>query len=630
MSQVTPKQAQKALKEKENILLVDSRSKNEFNISHLPWAINIPVEEFDVHKETIKNANQVIVYCNTWSTTGPEFFKKAKNANLSNVASMVWWMALREKDGFEVIKKKNTIPIMRQVLITAGWLVLLWISLRWLVNPYLLGISIFVWAGLMFAGISGICGMTKVLALMPRNRVDSDEQVTTFSSDDKNIIIHQFQDSDLAIYSYALVSQWEMIVVDPTRDPQPYYNYALSHDAKIIGIIETHPHADFASSHLEIAQSTGADIFVSSLVWAEYPHIWFDDGDSIKVGSATLKAINTPGHSPDSISILVEDSIWKQIAVFAGDTLFVWDVGRADLRESIGNIQQQQEELAKSMYSSTREKLMTLQHQTLVLPAHGSGTLCGKWLSDDNRSTIGDELKSNPALQEMSEAEFISYLTSEQPHIPLYFPISVEKNKAWNRTVEEAKKMIRVVSSDSLETDTEVVDTRPSLDYLKHSHLWTINIPLGEQFPTILWSLYSLDQQLIFIVENMRAYTFLSHYLLKIGYEDICWWVIVLENEALLPHTLSENITAEDHRIVDIRSSTTVAKNPIFAEKVSIRIPLHELSKRIDELPSDKILVPFCWWSYQSDIALSIIKKERPELTIHKFGDALWEMIPLA
>jgi glyoxylase-like metal-dependent hydrolase (beta-lactamase superfamily II)/rhodanese-related sulfurtransferase len=543
---------------------------------------------------------------------------------------MVWWMSLREKDGFEVVKKKNTIPIMRQVLIAAGWLVLLWISLRWLVNPYLLGISIFVGAGLVFAGISWFCWMTKVLALMPRNQTDTNKKKTTFSSDDNTIQIHQFEDTDLAIYSYALVSQWAMVIIDPTRDPQPYYDYADTHQAKIIGVIETHPHADFASSHLEIAQTTQAKIFVSTLVWAEYPHTWFDDGDEIKVGSATLQAINTPGHSPDSISILALDSSGKQLAVFTGDTLFVGDVWRADLRESVGNIQQQQEDLAKSMYTSTREKLMTLQHHTLVLPAHGSGTLCGKWLSDDNRSTIEKELMTNPALQTISQEEFVSYLTSEQPHIPLYFPISVEHNKTGNRSIEEAKKMIAIVGIESLETNKGIIDTRPSLDYLKYKYPWSINIPLGNQFSTTLWSLFSLDQKLLFIVENMRTYQSLVKYLLKIGYEEACWGIIVLQHEALSPHTLWDTITAQDHRIIDVRSPATAAKNPIFEDQSTIRIPLYELNNRVDELPNNKILVPFCWWSYQSDIALSIIKKERPELTVHKFGDALWEMMPLA
>lgn len=628
MWNITPAQAKNLLDANQSVVLVDVRSKEEYNISHLPNAIHIPVESFEDYLDTFKSYDTVIVYCNTWNSSA-EAVKKAKEYSLSHVSSIVWWMSLWEKEWFEIIKNKSVLPLMRQVFIAAWGLILLWIWLRYFINPYFLLITTFVWGWLMFAWISWICGMTKILAFMPWNKTNAEEKRTDFSSNDGTIIIHQFEDNDLAHYSYAVRSGDHMIVVDPARDTTPYYEYARTHKATIVWVIETHPHADFASSHLEIAQTTWAIIYVSKLVWAEYEHTWFDDGDNITLWTATLRAINTPWHSPDSISIVVEDQKWKQVAVFTGDTLFVWDVWRADLRESVWNIQQQQTELAKAMFYSTREKLMKLQAQTVVLPAHWAWTLCGKWLSNDNYSTIEKEITSNPALQPMSEEEFIVYLTSEQPYIPKYFPISVLHNKKGNKSIEDAYKMIRTISINDVDPKKKVIDTRPSIEYLTHSLPWSINIPLDKQFPTIIGSFYSLDETVYFIVKTYKDFEYLQTYLAKIWYESLSAGVVVLTEEALDPHTLSEHITAHDHCIVDVRSSNTVKNNPIFADEVSIRIPLFELEDRIDELPTNKVLVPFCGWTYQSAIALSIIKVWKPHSTVHKFGDALWEMLPL-
>lgn len=158
--------------------------------------------------------------------------------------------------------------------------------------------------------------------------------------------------------------------------------------------METHPHADFVSSHLEISTETGATIFVSALLGAEYAHEAFDEGKSISIGNIKLKALNTPGHSPDSISIVAVNEAGKDEAVFTGDTLFIGDCGRPDLRENAGNITATRSELAKQMYHSLRQKMITLNDDVLVYPAHGAGSLCGKGLCAANVSSIGDEKKA--------------------------------------------------------------------------------------------------------------------------------------------------------------------------------------------------------------------------------------------
>ena len=242
--------------------------------------------------------------------------------------------------------------------------------------------------------------------------------------------IKQFEDKGLAHFSYAILSEekQEIILVDPARNPQPYYDYAEAHQAKIVGVIETHPHADFISAHLEIHKTTGATIYISEMVDADYPHTSFDEGDEIELGEVKLKALHTPGHSPDSISIVLEEN-GKDKAVFTGDTLFIGDVGRPDLREKAGKMMAKREELAKQMYYSTREKLMKLDDDVIVYPAHGSGSLCGKSMSDAKTSSIGAEKVGNYALQPMSEEEFVALLLQDQPFIPKYFPYDVGLNK---------------------------------------------------------------------------------------------------------------------------------------------------------------------------------------------------------
>lgn len=210
--------------------------------------------------------------------------------------------------------------------------------------------------------------------------------------------IEQYVDENLSQFSYAILSEYEssMILIDPAREIKPYLDYADKQQAQITGIIETHPHADFVSGHLELHQTTGATIYSSKLVKAAYPHQTFDDGDVITLGKIRLKAWNTPGHSPDSVSVVLEHE-GKNVAVFTGDTLFIGDCGRPDLRETTGTLTAKREELAAAIYRSLR-RLATLNDDVLVYPAHGEGTLCGKSLSDATESTIGAEKSANWSL----------------------------------------------------------------------------------------------------------------------------------------------------------------------------------------------------------------------------------------
>ena len=199
--------------------------------------------------------------------------------------------------------------------------------------------------------------------------------------------VKQFNDENLAHYSYAILIDSSLVVIDPSRNPQQYYDLARQNNATITHVIETHPHADFVSGHYEISQTTGAKIYEHPLINPEFDFVPYNDGDVITIGNCTLKCLHTPGHSPDSISILLSENN-NPLYLFSGDTLFVGDVGRPDLRENTPSSAATRVDLAKKMYHSIHDKLALLPDDVIVYPAHGAGSLCGKSLSTANHTTI--------------------------------------------------------------------------------------------------------------------------------------------------------------------------------------------------------------------------------------------------
>ncbi len=430
--------------------------------------------------------------------------------------------------------------------------------------------------------------------------------------------IKQFEDKNLAHYSYAIISNGEMALIDPARNPQPYYDFAKQHNAKITTVIETHPHADFVSSHLEIHNATGAAIYVSKLLGAEYPHQTFDEGDAIVLGNITLKALNTPGHSPDSISIVAIDENGKEQAVFTGDTLFIGDCGRPDLREQAGAITSDREDLSKQMYHSLRNKLMTLSDDVLVYPAHGAGSLCGKGLSEQNSSTIGAEKISNWSLQKMSEANFIKELLADQPFIPKYFPFDVAVNKkgadAYASSISKVQQRKPVTCSDcanTLNPDTLIIDARPQEQFKKAYLKNAINLMNDTKFETWLGSIVNPDEQFYLIAEDETVLKVLIERTAKIGYEKqiaLAFAIDYGDTEMTLFNSEELKQNEEAFTIIDIRNYSEVKTNKIFSN--AIHIPLHELRERTNEIPVHKPIVVHCAGGYRSAAGSSIIKSK--------------------
>lgn len=430
--------------------------------------------------------------------------------------------------------------------------------------------------------------------------------------------IKQFEDKNLAHYSYAIISNGEVALIDPSRNPQPYYDFALQNSAKIIAIIETHPHADFISSHLEIHQKTGASIYASKLLGAEYPHETFDEGDSLIVGNISLKALNTPGHSPDSISIVLLNEEGIEKAVFTGDTLFIGDCGRPDLREQAGAITATRMELAIQMYHSLRNKLVTLPDDVLVYPTHGAGSLCGKGLSEKNSSTIGAEKISNWSLQKMDELTFVNELLADQPFIPKYFPFDVAVNKkgaeGYKASIAKVEKREPVTCkscANSLNPEILIIDSRPQ-EQFKKSHLKNaINLMTDTKFETWLGSIVNPNEKFYLIAENDEVLNELIERIAKVGYEKQIVLAFVAdfgntEMAAFNSEELKKNENA--FTIVDMRNHSELKLRRIFTN--AIHIPLYELRERTKEIPLHKPIVIHCAGGYRSAAGSSIIKAQ--------------------
>lgn len=441
--------------------------------------------------------------------------------------------------------------------------------------------------------------------------------------------IQQFEDRPLAHYSYAIlsISASEIVLIDPSRDIAPYLEFARANQAKITGVIETHPHADFASGHLELHQLTGASIYCSRLSGVSYPHRDFDEGDEIVLGKIKLKALNTPGHSPDSISIVLEHE-GADKAVFTGDTLFIGDCGRPDLREHAGSIMAAREVLARQMYHSLREKLAVLDDAVTVYPAHGAGSLCGKSLSQESSNTIGEEKRSNWSLQQMPEDEFVRMLISEQPFIPAYFPYDVEVNRKGAEALDTALERINFSEvAVAPVKGVVIIDARPASTFKDGALPGSVNLQEGNAFETWLGTLVKPGEPFYLAAGNTEKLRALAARAAKIGYEPMIKGAFVLQDG---PEKMGR-LDVEDFKshessytILDIRSAAEAAATPIFRD--ALNIPLNELRERAEEVPAGKPLVVHCAGGYRSAAGSSIMAGVlRGKTPVYDLGEAVKE-----
>lgn len=434
--------------------------------------------------------------------------------------------------------------------------------------------------------------------------------------------IKQFEYKPLAHYSYTIVSEGKMAVIDPERNPQQYYDLAKSEKAEIVAIIETHPHADFVSSHLEMHKKTGATIYNSEKLGADYPHESFDEGDSIKLGNITLKSINTPGHSPDSITIVATEG--DETALFTGDTLFIGDVGRPDLREKAGNMKAKREELAEMMYETITTKFNDLPDNAVIFPAHGAGSLCGKNLSDANSSTLGNERMGNWAFKKQSKEEFMNTLLEGQPFIPHYFGFDVDTNKTG---ADDLKPSIeKIPFAENSTADGLIVDMRDEASFKKGHLKGSINIQAVSEtakFETWLGSIIKPEETFTLVIDSKENKNALLHRIAKIGYEKLLKQVITLSEENL---ETSDKLDLEDftknpetYTIVDIRNQSEIESGKFFEN--ALEHPLNELRDTLKDIPTDKPIVVHCAGGYRSAAGSSILENHLKDVKIYDLSD---------
>ena len=333
----------------------------------------------------------------------------------------------------------------------------------------------------------------------------------------------QFYLGCLAHASYIIGSEREAAVVDPQRDVEQYIEDAAAHNLKIKYVIETHLHADFVSGHRELAARTGAEIVFGSKAEATFPHRAANEGDELKVGKIVLRVMETPGHTPESISILVVDPAKSDQPdkILTGDCLFVGDVGRPDLAGGKGYTPQM---MAGMMYDTLHQKMLQLPDETEVYPAHGAGSMCGKNMSKETWSTIGEQRKVNYALQPMLRDEFIRMMTSEMPDAPAYFKKDAEINRtgapALTEIARPAPRSPEEVKALGTQGHT-ILDVRAAADFGAGHVPGSLNIGLGGQFAIWAGVLISMGTPIVIVADSAEKIDEAVTRLARVGLESV-------------------------------------------------------------------------------------------------------------
>ena len=455
------------------------------------------------------------------------------------------------------------------------------------------------------------------------------------------MILEQFYLNCLAHASYLVGDErtGTAAVVDPQRDIDQYLSFASGHGLRIAHVILTHLHADFLAGHLELRDRVGARIYLGRRAQAEYAFTPLGDGSSIDMGSVSLRALETPGHTPESISILVfdlEKSDTAPAAVLTGDTLFVGDVGRPDLRVALGWTAR---DLGGLLFDSLHDKLMALPDASLVYPAHGAGSLCGKAISKETVSTIGDQRRVNYALQPMSKDAFVTLVTADQPDAPPYFTYDAVLNSKERPTLDET--LAREVQPIPLEgvlalrdVGAQILDTRDSSDFAAAHLAGSINVGLRGQYAT--WTGTVLDREHpIVIIADPGSERESAVRLGRIGFDHVAGFLegglhsladhpeLLSSTDRLSPQVAAERVHREQAVLLDVRAPGERAQRRIAN---TLAIPLSQLATRIGDLPRTRPLIVHCAGGYRSSIAASLLKRAGIEQVSELAGGiAAWE-----
>lgn len=435
--------------------------------------------------------------------------------------------------------------------------------------------------------------------------------------------IEQIYTGCLAQGAYYIESAGEAVVIDPLREVTAYLDKADKDNAKIKYVFETHFHADFVSGHLDLSKKSGATIVYGPTAVPSFQAYIAKDGEEFKVGKVTFRVLHTPGHTMESSCYLLLDENGKQVALFSGDTLFIGDVGRPDLAQKAAHMTQEQ--LAETLYDSLRTKVVTLNDDVIVYPAHGAGSACGKNMSKETSDTIGNQKRTNYALRaDMSKQEFVKEVTTGLMPPPPYFPMNVGMNKHGYDSIDEVlDRGLHAMSPDAFEvaaneTDALILDTRDAEAFAKAFVPNSINIGIDGNFAPWVGALIpDVKQQLLIVTEPGREEEVVTR-LARVGY-DYClgylkggieaWKAAGKEADSIgrvSVDEMAEILNKEPNTpLFDVRkASEYYSEHVVDAENA----PLDYVNESMASIPRDKTVYIHCAGGYRSMIFASILR----------------------
>lgn len=430
----------------------------------------------------------------------------------------------------------------------------------------------------------------------------------------------QFYLGCLAQASYLVGDAGEAAVIDPRRDVDEYLREAETRGLKIKYVIETHLHADFVSGHRELQERSGAEIVLGAQAGASFPHRAVKDGDELRLGRLRLRFWETPGHTPESVTVLVIDPEQSEepCLAFTGDTLFIGDVGRPDLVAAQG---QTPEAMAGRLYDSLHLKLLTLPDQLLVYPAHGAGSLCGKNLSKDTFSTLGEQRRSNYALQPMPKAEFVRLLTADPPELPRYFASDVALNRSGARALASLPALQALSPAEVAARQHEgalVLDVRPAEAFGTGHVPGSVNVGLNGQFASWCGELLDAQAPLVLVAADEAGLAEARMRLARVGLENAAYGLaggLAAWTAAGLPLAqlaqigvgeLQARLCEADLQVLDVRRPGEYALGHVPGAKSA---PLERLERSLSGLDRTRPTAVICAGGYRSSAGASLLER---------------------
>ncbi len=435
--------------------------------------------------------------------------------------------------------------------------------------------------------------------------------------------IEQIYTGCLAQGAYYIESNGEAAVIDPLREVQPYLDKAEKDGAKIKYVLETHFHADFVSGHLDLAKKSGATIVYGPTAKPGFEAHIAEDGEILELGNLKIKVIHTPGHTMESTCFLVSDKTGKELGLFTGDTLFIGDVGRPDLAQKVV-AELTQEKLASHLYDSLHNKIMPLSDDLIVYPAHGAGSACGKNMSKETTDTLGNQKKTNYALQSMSREEFIEKVLDGLMPPPAYFPENVLMNIQGYESIDNVlEKGLQALSPEEFETaanetDALVLDTRDAQSFAKGFIPNSINIGIDGSFaPWVGAMIPDIKQKILIVADEGREEEVVTR-LARVGYDYAIGFLKggfeswensgkeVDRIESISVDEFAKRMENDaDLKVLDVRK-----KSEHFSEHIigSENTPLDYVNEHLAEIEKDETYHVHCAGGYRSMIFISILK----------------------